>query len=132
MEPEGVLDQESKYLKQLINIENYSIDGNVLTLSFPSSERTLVYSLREQLEIDPTLFDYTDWNLLPSDSFPLIDGSSITLSFSEGAIEGFAGYRDIAGEYEAEGDEIVFPVMMMVGELCDDIALQIQEAMLTT
>jgi heat shock protein HslJ len=132
VEPEGVLDQESKYLKQLLHTEKYSMEGNELTLSIPASEQILVYSLREPFDMDPASLDGTTWILIPSDSFPLKVGSIVTLSFSNGEIAGFAGCRDIAGEYKAEGDEIVFPVTMMIGELCDDFDLQIQEAKFTT
>lgn len=132
MEPEGVLDQESEYLKQLLSAEKYKIDGSVLILSNPSSEQILVYSLLEPFEIDPLTLDDTHWNLVPSESFPLKDGSTITISFSNGVIEGFGGCRDYEGQYEAEEDRIVFPVIMMKGELCDDLDLQIQEDKFTT
>jgi heat shock protein HslJ len=132
LEPEGVLDQESEYLKQLLNIKQYRIESGVLTLSNPEFGQALVYSLREAFEIDPASLDDIQWNLVPSEGFPLIDGSKITISFSNGVIEGFGGCRDYEGEYEAEGDGIVFPVMMMIGELCDDLDLQIQEAKFTT
>jgi heat shock protein HslJ len=132
IEPEGVLEQESEYLNMLWNIEQYRIDDSVLILSIPDSEQTLVYSLREKFETDPSLLENTHWNLLQSESFPLIDGSIITISFSNREIEGYGGCRDYLGEYEAEGDKIVFPVMMMLGEICDDLDLQIQESKFTT
>jgi heat shock protein HslJ len=76
--------------------------------------------------------DNTQWNLVPSDGFPLIDGSTITLSFSKGEIEGYGGCRDYEGEYVADGDKIVFPVMVMTSEICDDRDLEIQESKFTT
>jgi heat shock protein HslJ len=132
VEPDGVLDQESEYLKQLLNSKQYKIDDSILTLSISTTEQTLVYSLREPFVMEPTLLENTQWNLVASDDFPLIDGSAITLSFSEGEIEGYGGCRDYAGEYKAEGDQIVFPVMMMLSEICDDLDLQIQESTYTT
>jgi heat shock protein HslJ len=132
MEPEGVLEQESEYLNTLWNIGEYRVDDNVLTLTNPDREQTLVYSLREKFETVPSLLENTHWNLLQSESFPLIDGSIITISFSNREIEGYGGCRDYKGEYEAEGDKIVFPVMMMLGEICDDLDLQIQESKFTT
>jgi heat shock protein HslJ len=132
IEPEGVLDQEREYLNILWNIKQFRIDGSVLTLSIPDSEQTLVYSLREPFETDPSLLDNTQWNLVPSDGFPLIDGSTITLSFSKGEIEGYGGCRDYVGEYVADGDKIVFPVMVMTSEICDDRDLEIQESKFTT
>ena len=74
----------------------------------------------------------THWILLSSDSFSLLNGSTITISFSKGKIEGYAGCREYQGEFEAEGDKIVFPVLEMLGELCDDQDLQIQEGNFTT
>ena len=132
IEPEGVLDQESEYLNILWNIEQYGINGSVLTLSIPDSEQTLVYSLRDPFETDPSVLDNTQWNLVSTDGFLLIDGSAITLSFSTGEIEGFGGCRDYDGEYVADGDKIVFPVMVMKSEICDDLDLQIQESKFTT
>ena len=132
MEPEGVLEQESEYLNTLWNIGEYRVDDNVLTLTNPDREQTLVYSLREKFETDPSLLENTHWNLLQSESFPLIEGSSITLSLSKGEMEGFGGCRDYKGEYVAEADKIVFPVTIMIGEICDDIDLQILESKFTT
>ncbi len=132
IEPEGVLEQESEYLKILWNIGEYSLDENVLTLTNSDSQQSLVYSLREKFETDPSMLENTQWNLLPSDDFPLIDGSTIMISFSKKEIEGYGGCRNYEGDYEAEGDKIVFPVMMMLGEVCDDLELQIQESKFTT
>lgn len=132
IEPAGVLDQEISYLKQLMDMENYRVDSGVLTLSNPESGQTLIYSLREPFEIEPEMLDNSHWNLLSSDDFSLIEGSLITISFSNGKMEGFAGCRDYQGEYEAEGDQIRFPVTMMIGEICDDQDLLIQEGTFTT
>jgi heat shock protein HslJ len=132
IEPEGVLEQESEYFNILWHIEHYELDGDVLTFSNPNNGQTLVYSNRAPFESDPASLENTNWNLLPSDSFPLINGSAINISFSKGHIEGYAGCRDYEGEYAAEGDKIVFPFMMMLGELCDDLDLQIQEGKFTT
>jgi heat shock protein HslJ len=132
IEPEGVLDQESDYLSQLLDVEQYVFEGSELILSNLKNEQSLVYSRREPFEMDPAMLENSEWNLVPTDSFPLIDGSEITLSFLEGAIEGFGGCRDYYGEYETEGDKIVFPMMMMTSELCDDLDIQIQEAKFTT
>ena len=47
-------------------------------------------------------------------------------------MEGFGGCRDYQGEYVAEGDKIRFPMTMMLGEVCDDEDLLIQEGKFTT
>jgi heat shock protein HslJ len=132
IEPQGVLDQEINYLDQLLDMEKYRIDNGILTLSIPESGQALVYSLRDPFEMDPELLDSSQWNLLPSDDFALIDGSAITISFLGGEMEGFGGCRDYQGEYEAVGDKIRFPMTMMLSEVCDDQDLLIQEGKFTT
>jgi heat shock protein HslJ len=132
VEPEGVLDQEINYLNQLLDMKQYHVDNGILTLSIREGGQRLVYSLREPYEMDPALLDDSDWNLLPSDDFPLIEGSEITISFSNGKMEGFGGCRNYQGEYEAEGDEIRFPMTMMLDEVCDNEDLLIQEGKFTT
>jgi heat shock protein HslJ len=132
IEPEGVLDQEINYLRQLLDMELYRVDGGVLTLSIPKSGQRLVYTLREPFEMDPDLLVNTHWNLLASGDFPLIEGSEITISFSNGEMEGFAGCRDYRGEYEADGDKIRFPMTMMLSEICEQQDLLIQEGKFTT
>lgn len=132
VEPEGVLDQESDYLNQLLHTNQYSIEGNVLTLNNSASKHPLLYTRRESFEMETSSLENTEWNLVATESFPLISGSEIRLSFSEGEITGFGGCRDYEGEYEAEDDHIVFPMMMMTSELCDDLELQIQESTFTT
>ncbi len=132
IEPEGVLDQEIKYLKHLMGVEHYQVDENVLTLSIPESGQELIYSLREPFEINPDLLNNSSWQLLPSEDFPLIDGSVITIMFVDGKMEGLGGCRDYKGEYQAEVDQIRFPLTMMIGEICEDEGLLIQEGEFTT
>lgn len=132
IEPEGVLDQESKYMWQLMKTKGYQVDGAVLTLRNKGDDQGLIYFLREKFVVDPDQINDTSWQILPSKDFPLIPGSQITISFFDGEMEGFAGCRDYQGEYEAEGDQIRFPMTKMIGELCPGEDLQIQEGKFTT
>ena len=132
IEPEGVLDQEIKYIKQLMEVDHYQVDGGVLTLSVPEGEQELIYALREPFEIDPDLLNNSTWQLLPSDDFSLIEGSVITISFLDGKMQGSGGCRNYQGEYQAERDQARFPLTMMIGEDCADQDLLIQEAKFTT
>jgi heat shock protein HslJ len=132
IEPEGVLDQENTYLDLLLRMEKYHTDDSELTLSNSENGQILVYKLREPIEMDPAMLDNSRWNLLPSDDFPLIEGSEITLSFLNGKIGGFGGCRNYQGEYKADGDEIRFPMIMMLDEVCDYEDLLPQEEKFTT
>lgn len=132
IEPEGVLDQEINYLNQLLTMKKYHVENGELSLSIREDEKTLVYTLREPSNVNPEILENTHWKLLASDDFPLVEGSLITISFSEGKMEGFAGCRDYQGEYEVEGDKIRFPMTMMLNEVCDDENLLIQEGKFTT
>lgn len=132
IEPEGVLDQETNYLQQLMKTKQYQVDGTLLVLGNRGDDQGLIYSLRKPFVVDPDQLNDTNWQLLPSDDFPLVDNSNITISFLDGKMEGFGGCRDFRGEYLAEGDQIRFPMTMMVGELCSGEELQIQEGIFTT
>jgi heat shock protein HslJ len=52
--------------------------------------------------------------------------------FVDGKMEGLGGCRDYKGEYQAEVDQIRFPLTMMIGEICEDEDLLIQEGEFTT
>lgn len=132
IEPEGVLDQEINYMNQLMDVKQYSVDSEVLTLSIPESGGKLIYLLRKEFKMDPVLLNNSRWQLLPSEDFPLIDGSVITIMFVDGKMEGLGGCRDFKGEYQAEVDQIRFPLTMMIGEICEDEDLLIQEGKFTT
>jgi heat shock protein HslJ len=132
LEPQGVLVQESEYLKQLLNVTQYKIEQNALALSNQENEQALIFALRESFGMDPAALEDTQWLLLASEDFPLKDGSRITISFSKGEIEGFGGCRNYEGQYMAEEDRIVFPVLLMTSDLCSDPDLQIQEDTFTS
>ena len=132
LEPEGVLEQEVTYLDLLIGMENYNIEKGELTLSNPVSGQSLIYTLREPLDMDPELLEDSSWILRASEDFPLIKDSKITLVFSNGEMEGFAGCRAYQGQYVADGDKIQFPMLIMLGEVCEGKDLLIQEEKFTT
>jgi heat shock protein HslJ len=132
LEPEGVLEQEITYLDLLIGMAKYNNEKGELTLSNPVSGQRLIYTLREPLDMDPELLEDSSWILQDSDDFPLIEDSKITLAFSNGNMEGFAGCRAYQGKYIADEDKIQFPMMIMLGDVCEGEDLLIQEEKFTT
>jgi heat shock protein HslJ len=134
--PEGVMEQERAYTKALRNATTYRLVADRLELANAAGDTILSYRKREPLPMDPRDLVGTEWRLVSWDGQPPIEGSIITIAFTEGEISGLAGCRGYTGTYEAEGDHIRFPRMAMTEagkqwEECSP-ALQQQEGEYTT
>lgn len=130
IEPEGVMDQETEYLSSLLEIARFGVNGGQLELRNSLGEFVLVFTPRQSFSMDPSTLEHK-WLLLAMRDSPLIEGMDITVAFSRGIVQGHAGCRDYEGLYQAYDDRIVIPAMKMLGEICDNQALLIQEGEFT-
>jgi heat shock protein HslJ len=131
LEPEGVLEQESAYINILMTADALRVVEDQLELLDESGEVVLAYIKREPFEMDPSQLEGVEWQLLSMGVEPLIEGTLISISFSGGEMQGHAGCRDFHGRYEAAGDQIRVTFIEMLGEVCGDEALLLQEARFT-
>lgn len=134
LEPEGVMQQEGAYQEALLSAAAYRMVDDHLEITNASGKTTLVFARRKELPMNPDDLLDTGWRLVSWSGNSLVEGSNITLVFhDEGLVGGFAGCRGYVASYEADGDDIGFPMMGMIGpsEHCSE-ALMLQESEYTT
>ena len=83
--------------------------------------------------MDPRDLVGTEWELLSLNGRQPVEGSEITIAFTEDEISGNAGCRGYRGTYRASGDDISFPELGMTDPECaGSEALILQEGEYTT
>lgn len=99
----------------------------------PRSEPTPVFAVKEEVPMDPRDLVGTEWELLALNGRQPVEGSKITLAFTEDEISGNAGCRGYRGAYRTSGDDISFPELGTTEPKCiGPEALLLQEGEYTT
>jgi len=142
MTPEGVMEQEASYIEALRNAAAYRVMDDRLEIDNAAGETTLVFAMKEEFPMDPRDLVGTEWQLL---SMPVLSpvegngsstirGSTITLAFhNENQVSGHGGCRGYVAAYQASEDDISFPWLAMMGDICiEPEALPVQEGEYTT
>lgn len=131
--PDGVMPQEDAYIQALGNAAAYRVTDGRLEIDNGSGETTLAFSIKEEFAMDPRDLVGTQWELLSVNGIPPVEGSEITIAFTEDEISGNAGCRGYRGTYRASGDDISFPELGMTEPDCSGPeALILQEGGYTT
>ncbi len=131
--PDGVMPQEEAYVQALGNAAAYRVTDGRLEIDNASVETTLVFAVKEEFAMDPRDLVGTEWELLSVNGIPPLEGSEITIAFTEDEISGNAGCRGYRGTYRASGDDICFPELGMTELDCPGPeALILQEGEYTT
>ena len=123
-EPEGLMDQEDRYLSLLTDVSSYWVEGDRLILSDKEGADLLV--LDRAAEVPDLPLVGTDWVL---DSYStgrdaissVIPGTTITAKFTDDSkITGSAGCNHYGGEYLLDGANLsvssLFSTLMYCGE----------------
>lgn len=120
LEPEGVMDQENRYLDAFMQVREYRVVGDFLELRSADGENRLVYEPREELPLDPNDLIGTYWLLEARNGTAPPEHLQFTLSFQDGtAAVGYAGCRNFEATYEAEGDDLRFPTLTITEATAD-------------
>ncbi|MCL4266701.1 MAG: META domain-containing protein [Anaerolineae bacterium] len=132
--PEGVMEQETAYVQALTQAVRYHLDGDQLALLTAVGETTLTFTRQPEFAANPADLVGVAWQLVEWHGRDLLPDTEITLVFDgSGAISGYAGCRHYLGSYQAENDDIRFPMLSMVEGSCDlDEAYLLQEGDFTT
>jgi heat shock protein HslJ len=132
-EPEGVMEQEEVYLQALMAAVNYQLIDGHLEILDESGETILEYSQQKGADLEPAGLIGTAWQLVSMDGQEPAEGSTITLVFhDEHRVSGHAGCRDYVAVYDAASDDLGFSYMAMLGAVCPDKPLLVQEGAYTT
>ena len=123
-EPEGLMDQEDRYLSLLTDVSSYWVEGDRLILSDKEGADLLVLDRAAEFPDLPLVG--TDWVL---DSYStgrdaissVITGTTITAKFTDDSkITGSAGCNHYGGEYLLDGANLsvssLFSTLMYCGE----------------
>jgi heat shock protein HslJ len=132
--PVGVVEQENAYLKALRGAIQYRIADNLLKIENPEEKISLVFQRRKEVQVNPAKLVGTAWTLVSWNNHRYNDKETeITIGFNGKEIRGKAGCREYIGPYEAKGDEIIIPMLEMIGEteVCSDELIR-QEGEYTT
>lgn len=130
---DGLVEQERAYIEALGRMASYRITGDRLELGDASGETILVFSRKEEFQMDASDLVGTGWRLVTTEGKSPIEGSTLTLYFhNEYRVSGHAGCRDYLATYEASGDDLAFPFFALIEAGCSgDEALLVQEGQFT-
>jgi len=131
-EPEGLMDQEDRYLALLTEVASYRVEDGLLTLMDSEGATLLVF---EEVVRTPDLpFAGTDW-MLESYSTggdavsSLIAETTITAKFAaDGNVTGNAGCNHFGGQYSLDGADLTVSSLFSTLMYCETPGVMEQEA----
>ena len=105
--PEGVMDQEAKYLAALQNSATYVIEGNTLTIRDAGGAMQVVANQVAVSGLGGTAWTVINYNNGNEAVVGMIAGSEVTLNFgTDGNVSGSAGCNRYTGAYQAENQTL--------------------------
>lgn len=108
--PEKVKQQEAAYFETLANAAGYRVQEDRLTITNAAGQTSLTFALKQAPPLDPALAG-PGWVLTSLNGAPPVEGTNITLDFSQGKYEGrvggFAGCNTYGGTYVAADEGVV-------------------------
>ena len=125
-----IMDQESAYLKALVEVKTYSVTSDQLTLYDSSNKGTLVYKAQSQ-DLSDTSWDVIAYNNGKQAVTSVLLGSTITANFgADGTVSGNSGCNKYNGTYKATGDQIKIGALASTRMACANPAgIMEQEAL---
>jgi heat shock protein HslJ len=131
--PEGIVEQETRYIQALRSATSYRLEGERLALFDDQGERVLLYRGQEAYGGDPSALIGPTWRLVSMDGQVPTGDQPSTLTFHDDEWgSGRAACRDYVVTYQAEDGNLGFGMMAMLGAACGDEALSAQEGEYTT
>jgi heat shock protein HslJ len=101
-----IMDQESAYLKALVEVKTYSVTGDQLTLYDSSNKGSLVYQAQTQ-DLSGTSWEVIAYNNGKQAVTSVLADSTITANFGvDGTLSGNGGCNKYNGTYTATGKQI--------------------------
>lgn len=115
-EPEGLMDQETEYLKALESSASYRIDGDKLLITDSSNAVVLVFSSQDRSLEGKTwnLTSFNDGRNLVS----LVLDTQITAEFKEGTLSGSSGCNSYSGAFQYKEQNLSFDTFAVTMMAC--------------
>ena len=99
------MEHEGEYLEALAMVAGYHMDENDLVLTSPNSDAVLVFSPTEHAALEGTVWHLTGYNTGSAISSLILD-TEITVTLSDGQIEGSAGCNGYFASYALDGSHL--------------------------
>ncbi len=129
-DPEGVMETENVYLKNLANAASFRIEGDRLTIFDSEGKKLLVF----RHVAGPDLTDVT-WQLVSmgaDNETPVASvASRVQVTFSEdGRVAGNAGCNSFKGNYRVDGDQIEIGPLATTRKMCEQNVMTVERTVL--
>ena len=119
-EPEGVMEQEKRYIKALTSVRNYEVDNSELLLKEEGRQILLRFQRLPKFEVSPQSLIGKTWQLVSAPGLDKIELSEITLRFDGTNFSGTTVCRDYSGTYQTVDDRLQILFLEMTTEVdCD-------------
>jgi heat shock protein HslJ len=122
LEPEGIMDQEARFMDLLGSAAGYRIENGTLILTDAAGATTLLFVKGPE----PSVLAGSDWTLasLAGEDgalFPAINGTTVTASFgTDGRLGGSAGCNIYGAGYTADGANLTIEIPFRTEMYCMD------------
>lgn len=127
-QPEDAREQTAAYLDTLRRVTRFSGGGRETLYLLDDAGLLLTLERRDSSAMNPADLQNIAWQLVSMGAQAPVRGSHISIQFSGGGMEGFAGCRGFKGVYQAQEDRVSFGTYNMLGEsACNDPARLAQE-----
>jgi heat shock protein HslJ len=130
-EPEGLMDQEDRYLALLTEVASYRMEDGLLTLMDSDGVDLLVFERAAQTPDLPLVG--TDWVLeaysTGGDAISsVVAGTTVTANFADGNVTGNAGCNHYGGQYSLNGADLTVSSLFSPLMYCETPGVMEQEA----
>jgi heat shock protein HslJ len=117
---QGVMDQESAYLKALGEAKTFSVQGDQLTLSGGDGAQLVAYKAQSQ-DLAGTNWEATVYNNGKQAVVGILEGTTLSASFgTDGNLSGNSGCNQYNGAYKVDGDQITIGPLASTMMMCSD------------
>ncbi len=119
-EPEGVMEQEKRYIKALTSVRNYEVDTSELLLKEEGGGILLRFQRLPKFEASPQSLIGKTWQLVSAPGPQGVELSEFTLRFDGTNFSGTTVCRDYSGTYQTIDDRLQVVFLEMTSEVdCD-------------
>ena len=124
-EPEGLMDQETAYLKALESSASYRIDGDKLLIIDTSNAVVLVFSTQD-MSLEGKTWNLTSFND-GQNLVSLVLDTQITAEFKEGTLSGSSGCNSYSGAFQQKEQNLSFDTFAVTMMACPQEDVMEQE-----
>jgi len=122
-EPEGVMDQETAYLKALALAASYQISGGQLQIADASGKLILIYSGMQPASLAGDVWKMTHYNNSTGGVVSTLQGVDVTAIFGDdGNLGGSAGCNSYSATYQQDGESLTIGQATSTLMACSDPA----------